>query len=303
MVNSYFSGRWHEIRDYDESLVARGLREGLFWHVIVYALMHGYLRIHRGDFDSAQTCIGTLLDVYETHEYHIARSFCLSTEAEWALMSRKLGDARNKAGEDVTVAREQGLDAHLLLALGRKSAAQLLSGDTSGASDTLREDQETQSRQAFWPIHFLYRSILAGFMSHVGSLREHVLAGNRSAISECGKVALRCGANAVRNFRIYPGGRTEAFGLMGTCYWLAGKQRKALKWWDKSIKEGERLGARPDLSRTYMEVGKRLLEPHSKYRELNGIGSKEYLEKARRMFREMDLQWDLEQLERVQEET
>ena len=49
------------------------------------------------------------------------------------------------------------------------------------------------------------------------------------------------------------------------------KQGKALKWWDRTIKEGERLGARPDLSRTYFEVGKRLLEPHSKYKELNGI--------------------------------
>ena len=46
----------------------------------------------------------------------------------------------------------------------------------------------------------------------------------------------------------------------GQYYWLVGKQRKALKWFDKSIKEGERLGARPDLSGLYMEVGKRLLE-------------------------------------------
>jgi len=86
---------------------------------------------------------------------------------------------------------------------------------------------------------------------------------------------------------------------MGDYYWLVGKQRKALKWWDKSIKEGERLGARPDLSRTYMEVGKRLLEPKSKYRELNGISAKEYLEKAETLFEDMDLEWDLEQLERV----
>jgi len=66
-----------------------------------------------------------------------------------------------------------------------------------------------------------------------------------------------------------------------------------------TTKEGERLGARPDLARTYMEVGRCLQEPKSKYRELNGIGAKEYLAKAEKMFREMDLQWDLEQLERV----
>jgi len=32
---------------------------------------------------------------------------------------------------------------------------------------------------------------------------------------------------------------------------------------------------------------------------LNGITAEEYLEKPRVMFEEMDLQWDLEQLEKV----
>ena len=48
-----------------------------------------------------------------------------------------------------------------------------------------------------------------------------------------------------------------------------------------------------------MEVGKRLLEPTSKYKELNGIGALEYLEKARAMFVDMDLPWDLDELERI----
>ena len=86
---------------------------------------------------------------------------------------------------------------------------------------------------------------------------------------------------------------------MGRYYWLIGKQRQALAWWTRTILEGERLGARPDLARTYFEVGKRLLEPQSRYRELNGISAKEYLDKAEKLFREMDLQWDLEQLERA----
>ena len=54
-----------------------------------------------------------------------------------------------------------------------------------------------------------------------------------------------------------------------------------------------------DLARTYFEIGKRLLEPDSKYKELNGITAEEYLEKARIMFEEMDLQWDLDELDMV----
>jgi len=86
---------------------------------------------------------------------------------------------------------------------------------------------------------------------------------------------------------------------LGAHYWLIGKQDKALKWWDKSIQEGERLAARPDLSRTYFEVGKRLLEPESKYKKLNGIDAKGYLAKARNMFKEMGLERDLDELERI----
>jgi hypothetical protein len=68
---------------------------------------------------------------------------------------------------------------------------------------------------------------------------------------------------------------------------------------NKLAKERELLGARLELFRTYMEVGIHLIEPNSKYKELNGISAEEYLEKARTMFEEMDLQWDLNELDRV----
>jgi len=46
-------------------------------------------------------------------------------------------------------------------------------------------------------------------------------------------------------------------------------------------------------------VGKCLLEPKSKHTELDGIKAWDYLEKARTMFEEMDLQWDLDELEKL----
>jgi len=46
-------------------------------------------------------------------------------------------------------------------------------------------------------------------------------------------------------------------------------------------------------------VGKRLLEPKSKYKELDAIKAEEYLEKARTMFEEMNLQWDLQELDKL----
>ena len=90
----------------------------------------------------------------------------------------------------------------------------------------------------------------------------------------------------------------ELFRYMGTYHWIVNKQRKALKYWTKSIAEGERMGARPELARTYFEVGRRLLEKTSGHKALNGIKAEDYLQRAKTMFEGMDLKWDLEQLER-----
>ena len=86
---------------------------------------------------------------------------------------------------------------------------------------------------------------------------------------------------------------------MGVYHWLIGKQNKAFKWWDKAVEKGEHLGARPDLSRTYFEIGKALLDPKCKYKQWNGMSAQEYLDKARAMFQEMDLQYDLDELDKI----
>ena len=111
--------------------------------------------------------------------------------------------------------------------------------------------------------------------------------------------ALKAGKKAVKTSRKVAFDKIETYKLMGVYYWLIGKQRKALNWWTKSIFVGEQLDGRLELSRTYFEVGKRLLEPGSKHNALNGMEAEEYLEKARTMFEEMDLRWDLEQLDRI----
>jgi hypothetical protein len=87
---------------------------------------------------------------------------------------------------------------------------------------------------------------------------------------------------------------------MGTYYWLINQQEKAMKWWRRSIQQGSQMKARVELARTYFEVGKRLGERNGKYRDLNGISVEENLKMARQMFVEMDLQRDLDELERIE---
>jgi hypothetical protein len=146
---------------------------------------------------------------------------------------------------------------------------------------------------------FLAPHMVARFFVYVEQLNYAIRSETSSDVANLRKRAYKAGRAAIRNSRKYAPYRTKIFRLMGLYYWLIGKHGKALKWWDKTIQEGERLGARPDLSRTYFEVGKRLLEPQSKHKELNGIEAKGYLEKAGLLFEEMGLERDLDDLDRL----
>jgi hypothetical protein len=136
-------------------------------------------------------------------------------------------------------------------------------------------------------------------MYSVSCLEEAVNNGDSARVRQLAGESLKWGMQAVKASRKFKRDRVEILRLMGTRSWLMGERDKALKWWGDSIEAGERLKFRPDLSRTYFEIGRRLSEPKSPYKELNGITAAEYLSKARTMFEEMGLQWDLEQLERL----
>jgi hypothetical protein len=50
----------------------------------------------------------------------------------------------------------------------------------------------------------------------------------------------------------------EAYRLAGTAWCLLGRRHLALHWWGRSVAEGMRLGARPELARTWLEIARRL---------------------------------------------
>jgi hypothetical protein len=172
-------------------------------------------------------------------------------------------------------------------------------GDITSAQDSLKEFEEIRDRQVSCAAWYLAGSKIVQFMLDLQLLEGAIADDSRSLVADFAKSALKSGKAAVKNSAKWAPNLTETLRFMGRYYWLVGRRRQALKWFVKSIKEGERLGARPELSRTYFEVGKCLLEFNTNRKELNGLSAKEYLKKAETMFREMDLQWDLEQMDKI----
>jgi hypothetical protein len=97
----------------------------------------------------------------------------------------------------------------------------------------------------------------------------------------------------------YAANKTEVFRYRGVYNWLVGKQNNAIRWWRKSINIGRELQALPELARTYMEIGKRLMEEKSKFNEIDGREYKWYLNEAEKIFKKLNLEWDIEELSKL----
>jgi tetratricopeptide (TPR) repeat protein len=183
---------------------------------------------------------------------------------------------------------------------GLKVYIQVLQGDIRGAEKSLQEAQEiaAQEKQVVpWYSHTYH---LSRFFFDIANLEKNTDSGHKAGMQEFAGKARRSGKTALKIAAKCAIIQADSYRLMGIYYWLTGNQKKALNWWDKSIKTGERLNARPDLARTYMEVGKRLAEGKSNQGDLNGIGSKEYFKKARALFEELKLESDLHELEKIE---
>jgi hypothetical protein len=177
--------------------------------------------------------------------------------------------------------------------------ALLLSGEMEQARDRF-EYLETIRGESLLTPFYLSDYLTGRFLFALHTLENAVIIGDAS-YNKCVQEARLWGKKSLKVSEKFKRERVEVIRSMGNFHWLTGKKRNALKWWRMSIETGERFTMKPELSRTYFEIGKRLSEPNSPYRELNGISAVDYLNKARTMFEEMDLQWDLKQLERVME--
>ena len=297
-VNYHVQGTWDKIKVLDEDLLDALLKMGDLYNSSAYLWFSGLVREEQGDFNELRRTISVLFEIGEAYDSSGYTNFAHHLKADFLIITRAR-EALAEAEECFLYSREKSTELHVLTSLGRKAEALILLDDHEGAEESLSQAKAYYEKQKLLAPIYAVPYLAARFLADIHQLEMTIGSENSSNRAHFRKQAYQDGKAAVRYSRKYAPYRTKIFRLMGLYYWLIGQQRKALIWWTRTIQEGERLGARPDLARTFFEVGKRLLEPHSKHKELNGISAKEYFDKAEKLFREMDLQWDLEQLERV----
>jgi tetratricopeptide (TPR) repeat protein len=212
---------------------------------------------------------------------------------EW----RKLPDALIEVEKGIAFVQKAGLNHFLIEMYSCKAWIHLMMGDIAKTERSLKHANKFRHEIDLVPFQLssFYRIQLEYDLYR---LKKSIKSGNKSESAEFRKKAFKSSKMLIKVSRKVAQHRTESYKLTGMYYWLINKQKKALKSWHKAIEEGEHLGARLELSRAYFEIGKRLLEAESKYKTLNGIKAEEYLEKARVLFEEMNMEWDLDELDR-----
>ncbi len=297
-LHNYFEGNWKTIKNYDDDLVNKNLSLGEIYNASQHSYWHGFLNIYQGSFDIVESIVNKLDKIFQIYKNDISISFKYELNTNLLLECRRLQDALIEIKEGIKFAPKVGLNYFLIEMYSCQSWIHILTGNIEKAEKSLHHANVIKSKLDLVPFQLssLYRSQLEYDLYR---LKESIRNGNKSESFEYRKKAVKSSKMLLKVSQKASQHRTESYKLTGVYYWLINKQTKALKWWRKAIEEGERLGARLELSRTYFEVGKRLLEAESRYKMLNGIKAQEYLEKAKVLFEEMDLQWDLDELDRV----
>jgi class 3 adenylate cyclase/tetratricopeptide (TPR) repeat protein len=296
MVHNYLEGNWNSLKPYDENHVTINLSLGRIFDASQYLYWHGFLSIYQGSFNVTKQIINRLNDIFIDFENDMSVAFKYELNTRLLMESRKLHDALIEIDRGIDFKPKMGLSYFLIEMYSCQALVHIIMNDLEKADQSIARANNIRNEiDTAVPFQLLniYSSQL---MYDLYRLNESIKNGNKADILKYRKNASKSSKGLLKISQKAAQHRTEAYRLAGIYYWIIRKQEKALKCWHKAILEGKRLGARLELSRTYHEVGKRLLEPESKYKFLGGHKPEELLLKAKFHYEKMGLQWDLDKL-------
>lgn len=305
LLYTVVSGNWAEGSrepEFEEKVYKDSVKMGELWSAIVYLFWNGLLQIERGKFPGVRTCIEKLQKIGDNYDHDFAWARSCMLASRLLLKCRKLEEALREVEAGISFPGSVGENLNLLNFTGTKANIQLLLGDIRGAAQSLERARDIVSKETRVVPFQISSFHLSQFLYDIYLLEKSISANDHPKIKEFRKKAYLSGKTAVKTADKYAPNQTETYRLLGVYYWLLGKRAKALIWFKKSLRKGKQPGARPEYARTCMEMGKRLLERERRaYKPHRWViaQAERYLEKARELFREMELYQDLEELNRL----
>jgi tetratricopeptide (TPR) repeat protein len=296
MVHHMYEGTWAEEHDVDPAMIEEALSYGQLWDVLTYLANHGDQKIAMGDFATARWEIELTGKIRDQYENDLAKSGYRYLTTLLALEERRLVDALDESQRYYEENPEELLHIH---ALSGTAKAHVLLGDREAAEATLSRCAAIVSELGGLtvPPFMLSNYKRSRFLLDVAELEHAVALGDSARRRHWARRAGSSGRAALRLANKVATRKAEVLRNLGRYHWLAGRREKAWAWWSECLREGQRLGARPETARVCLEIARRLDE-HPE-RKLDGRDADAYLGEAVETFEALDLRWDLEQISRA----
>lgn len=299
VIHCYYSGNWDKIEKLDMEAVDKACKAGELFTACNYQNMILLPATEKGDFHTVETIISLSSKIAADYDYGLAKLQVYSGKTRHSAIKRQLINTIEFSKKTVDISRSQDLEAYECCYICYQAEAQILLNDLEKAQKIIDQADPIINRSKSMNLIYSWTYHYSKFALCLEILKKEMISGNTQSIAEQNKAVLQLSEDILKKYKKFVPFHPKFFRMMGEYYWLVNKQKIALNWWGKSIKTAEQLGARPDLSRTYFEIGKSLCTPKINYKKLSDISAQEYLDKAKEMFDDMDLQWDLEQLKKV----
>jgi len=291
----FLNGQWNEIADWDEDLVKRVLKIGEMWAAVQDCFWHGLAKVYQGHFDPARQIVTRMDEIAEAYENDVYRLFKCLLNTCLLIECRGMEEAAAEVNRGIDAAQRRGWSEAIFTMYSLSALIHLLMKQTDEAAKSLDQANRIRSKANPAPLQFsaFYRSELEYYLCRLeDSVRkgqdEETAAHSRS-VFKSGKLLAKACKKAAQF-------RTESYRLMGVYHWLTGDRKGALKWWHTAIGEGEDRLARPQQARTYAEMAIRSFAGNNMTSASDMSSAKEHRQKAKTMFREMELHRDLEHL-------
>jgi tetratricopeptide (TPR) repeat protein len=211
------------------------------------------MKLGQGDFAAAQALVDQLGEIADAYGYGFA-----DTNHDAMIMLLRL---EQRAGGEALAAAERYQSARheeplKVLGLGAKAKAQILGGDLDGAVASLAAAERIVRRSREVPPWHLSSYAAARLRIALTALET---AGPQApaALRRQARQGVRYAVGVARKAAIQ---RTEIYQLCGSIYWRLGQARPAQTWWRRSLATGMRMGAQPELARTYAALSRCLTD-------------------------------------------
>ena len=297
LLLNYLAGNWNTQKQLDRYLIERNLKIGNVFHSALYIYHYTNIQIEKGFLHETQERGLDLSEMGEMFENDYARMISYMQKTKLLFKTRKLDYIHNEIEKGMDLAKKISVKVYDIYFSVFKTRAFIVVGDLKSAKSTLEIIEEILSVEEVVP-YYLSIFYISKFAYLLYNLEKTIKSDQKPEVKKYTKELRKCGSKMLKLSQKVASELTEAFRLQGTFFWLLKDHNNALKYWSKSIEEGERLEARLELSRSYFEIGKRLLQTKKYYKTFDKNKAEDFIEKARIMFKEMDLQWDQDELEK-----